>query len=74
MNEQTDRPAHFSIKIAGPLEAHWQPWFEGLTISPTADGHTLLSGPICDQAELYGVLKRINNLGLTLISVNPQLS
>lgn len=73
MNKQADKQHKYSIKIAGHLDRRWQTWFEELTITPTADGHTLLSGPIRDQAELYGVLKRINNLGLTLISVNRQL-
>jgi hypothetical protein len=68
MNAQTV----YHIKIKGHLDARWQEWFDGLTIISTADGHTLLSGPIHDQAALHGVLKKINNLGLTLISVNPQ--
>ena len=68
MNEHTI----YHIKIEGHLDARWQEWFDGLTITRTADGHTLLSGPIHDQAALHGVLKKINNLGLTLISVNPQ--
>ncbi|GAB4429615.1 MAG: hypothetical protein Kow0031_10190 [Anaerolineae bacterium] len=69
MNKPADRHHQFNITIAGPLDDRWQPWFEGLTITPTADGNTLLSGPLRDQAELYGVLKRINNLGFTLVSV-----
>lgn len=72
MNEQTDKQHHYKIKIAGQLDTRWQTWFEGLTIISTPDGYTLLSGPIRDQADLYGVLKRINNLGLILISVNRQ--
>lgn len=71
MNEHKDRPAHYQIKIEGQLDGRWQDWFEGLTIIHTEDGHTILSGPIRDQAALHGVLKKITNLGLALISVNP---
>ncbi|MCB0153570.1 MAG: hypothetical protein KDF65_02150 [Anaerolineae bacterium] len=73
MNKQADTQHHYKIKIAGQLDIAWQTWFEGLTITPTPDGYTLLSGPIRDQADLYGVLKRINNLGLILVSVNRQM-
>ena len=68
MNEQT----HYHIKIKGHLDAHWQNWFDGLTINLTDDGDTILSGVIVDQSALHGMFKKINNLGLTLISVNPQ--
>jgi len=73
MNERADTQSHYQIKIAGHLDARWQDWFDGLTVTSTADGDTILSGPIRDQAALHGVLKKINNLGLTLISVNPQI-
>lgn len=72
MNTQTDQPATYAITIAGPLDDLWQAWFEGLTISATDDGNTLLRGPIRDQAALHGVLRKINNLGLTLIAVHLQ--
>ncbi len=68
MNEHT----HYHIKIKGHLDARWQDWFDGLTISLSDDGDTILSGVIVDQAALHGTLKKISNLGLTLISVNPQ--
>jgi hypothetical protein len=72
MNEHTDKQPQYEIKVADQLDGRWQEWFDGLTITSTADGHTLLSGTIHDQAALHGVLKKISNLGLTLISVNPQ--
>lgn len=71
-NEHTNKQSGYHIKIKGHLDSRWQEWFDGLTITSTADGHTLLSGSIHDQAALHGVLKKINNLGLTLISINPQ--
>ena len=68
INEHTE----YHIKVKGHLDAHWQDWFDGLTITLTNDGHTILSGVIVDQSALHGMFKKINNLGLTLISVNPQ--
>lgn len=68
-NEQTQ----YQIRVKGQLDTRWQDWFDGLTITLTDDGDTVLSGVIVDQAALHGVLKKICNLGLTLISVNPQL-
>ena len=63
---------HYHIKIKGHLDARWQDWFDGLTITLTNDGDTILSGEIVDQAALHGVFRKINNLGMTIISVNPQ--
>ena len=71
-NENTNKQSDYHIKIRGPLDARWQNWFDDLTITLTDDGDTILSGVIVDQAALHGVLKKISNLGLTLISVNPQ--
>jgi hypothetical protein len=71
MNDSTGKHSQYEIEIEGHLDDRWQAWFEEFTISRTADGRTVLIGPIRDQAALHGVLKKINNLGLTLISVNP---
>jgi hypothetical protein len=68
----TNEDTPYRIKIKGHLDTRWQDWFDGLTITLTDDGNTILSGVIVDQAALYGVFKKISNLGLTLISVNPQ--
>lgn len=48
----------------------WNEWFEGLTITLEEGGNTLLSGPVVDQAALYGILKKIRDLGIPLLSVN----
>jgi len=69
-NSNTGKQRHYEIKIEEQLDDHWQEWFEGFTIDHTADGGTVLTGPIQDQAALHGVLRKINNLSLTLISVN----
>jgi hypothetical protein len=66
----SSRPTAYQIRIAGQLDARWADWFEGLTI--TLDGgDTLITGPVVDQAALQGLLKRVRDLGMPLVSVNP---
>ncbi len=60
----------YEIRLKGHLEARWADWFDGLTIRLEENGSTLLSGPLADQAALHGVLKKVRDLGLTLLSVN----
>lgn len=64
------RGANYTIRIAGQLGAEWTEWFDGMTITPTADGDTVLSGAVADQAALHGLLRRVRDLGLTLLAVN----
>ena len=61
----------YEIRLQGQLEARWEAWFDGLAITQDPDGNTLLSGPLADQAALHGVLKKVRDLGLPLLSVNP---
>jgi hypothetical protein len=65
------QPTVYQIRIMGHLGCEWSDWFEGLTITPAEHGETLLTGPVVDQAALYGLLKKVRNLGLTLVSVSP---
>ena len=60
----------YEIIIKGHLSESWVEWFEGLTFEHTCDGRTILSGDIIDQAALHGLLKKIRDLGLPLLSVN----
>ena len=60
----------YQIKIKGHLSYQWADWFEGLTITLDENGETLLTGIVIDQAALYGLLKRIRDLGVPLLSVN----
>ncbi len=60
----------FEIRVKNHLSRDWSEWFEGLTITDQSDGETLLAGPVKDQAALFGILMKIRDLGLILISVN----
>ena len=62
-------PEHYEIKIRGHLDPRWSSWFSGLKLTPLDGDETLLSGPLPDQAALHGLLERIRDLNLTLISV-----
>ena len=66
----SNQPVVYEIRIAGHLPARWSAWFEGLAVAVQPDGSTLLSGPVVDQAALYGLLKKVRDTGLTLIAVN----
>jgi hypothetical protein len=70
MAKPTANTAYYEIRLKGHLEARWEQWFDGLTISLEEDGSTLLSGPLADQAALHGILKKVRDVGLTLLSVN----
>jgi hypothetical protein len=63
------KPTIYHIKIKGYLAATWSEWFDGLTITHQEDGETVLSGPVADQAALHGLLLKVRDLGLPLLSV-----
>jgi hypothetical protein len=62
-------PAGYQLRVAGYLDDHWSPWFGYLTLTHEDDGTTSLTGVVLDQAELHGLLTKIRDLGVTLISV-----
>ncbi len=70
----TDKPTptvpQYEIRLKGYLDSHWGDRFEGLTITLEEDGNTLLSGPVADQSALHGILKKVRDLGMPLVSVN----
>jgi hypothetical protein len=67
----SDQPMVYQIRIKGHLGREWTDWFDGLTITLEEDGDTLLIGPVIDQAALHGLLKKVRDLGMPLISVSP---
>ena len=66
-----DEPLVYQIRLKGQLGSEWAEWFGGLSVTPEADGTTLLISAVLDQAALHGLLKKVRDLGLPLISVNP---
>ena len=65
------KPEGYEIRIKGHLDDQWADWFGGLSIRLEENGSTLLSGPVVDQSALYGLLKKVRDLGMALVSVNP---
>jgi hypothetical protein len=68
LDNNTDQTLFYEIRVKGHIDCEWSEWFDNLSITHEPDGVTLLSGPFNDQAALYGLLKRLNEFGLTLIS------
>jgi hypothetical protein len=62
-------PPRYEIRLQGHLPARWGAWFDGLSLTNESDGSTALRGPVLDQADLHGVLRKVRDTGLPLISV-----
>ncbi len=71
MSDELDprQPTVYQIRLKGHLGCQWADWFEGMTITLEDDGDTLLTGPVVDQAALHGLLKKVRDLGMPLVSV-----
>ncbi len=69
--EYHDESGLYEIRIKGHLNNRYTAWFEGLTITLEDNGDTLLTGPVVDQAALHGLLKKVRDWGLPLVSVRP---
>jgi len=63
-------PAVYQIRVKGHLGAHWGAWFDGMTITQTVNGETLITGLVTDQAALHGLLRKVRDLGLPLLAVS----
>jgi len=59
----------FAIRVQGHLDARWSAWFDGLTVTTETDGTTVIHGPVADQAALFGLLQKMRDVGLPLLSV-----
>ena len=65
----TSQPTIYQIRVQGHLGPQWTDWFGGLTVTLEDNGETLLTGPVIDQAALHGLLRRVRDLGIPLVSV-----
>ena len=70
LGENHNQHLCYEMRLKGYLDDQWSDWFEGLTITLEKDGDTLLTGPVVDQAALHGLLRKVRDLGLTLVSVS----
>lgn len=70
LDHKADQPQIYQIRLKGHLGEHWQDWSTGLALSLEDNGETVLTGPLADQAALYGLLRKVRDIGLPLISVN----
>ena len=68
--DRHQNPGRYEIRVKGRLDTRWAAWFDGLTLTHDSDGTTIIHGPVADQAALHGLLQKIRDLGLPLISVN----
>ena len=62
-------PGQYEIRLKGHLESRWAAWFDGLSLTNESDGTTIIYGPVADQAALHGLLQKVRDLGLPLVSV-----
>jgi hypothetical protein len=69
LESDPDQPMVYQIRIKGHLGREWTDWFSGLTITALDNGETLLTGPVVDQASLYGLLRKVRDVGMPLLSV-----
>ena len=61
----------YEIRLRGRLDPRWSAWFDGMTLTTADDGTTTLRGPVTDQAALHGLLQKVRDLGVPLLSVSP---
>ncbi len=64
-----DDPGQYEIRVQGRLEPRWAAWFDGMTVTPGSDGTTTIHGPVVDQAALHGLLRKLRDIGLPLLSI-----
>jgi hypothetical protein len=62
-------PGRYEIRLKGHLDSRWAAWFDGLSLTNESDGTTIIRGPVADQAALHGLLQKVRDIGLPLVSV-----
>ena len=62
-------PGRYEIRLRGHLDSRWAAWFDGLSLTNESDGTTIIYGPVVDQAALHGLLQKVRDMGLPLVSV-----
>ena len=62
-------PGRYEIRVKGHLNSRWAAWFDGLSLSTESDGTTIIHAPVADQAALHGLLQKVRDVGLPLVSV-----
>jgi hypothetical protein len=67
-------PRQYDIRIQGHLDSRWAAWFDGMSLTTESDGTTVLSGPVVDQSALHGLLQKVRDVGLPLVSVTRRQS
>lgn len=70
VNPEVHQQSVYQFRIKGHLGQQWRNWFDGLTVTLEEDGNTLLMGTVADQSALHGILKKIRDMGMPLLSVN----
>lgn len=63
-------PDRYEIRLKGHLDSRWAVWFDGMTLTAKSDGTTVIGGPVVDQAALHGLLHKLRDIGLPLVSLN----
>jgi len=69
-SRRTQSPTRYQLRVDGHIDDHWAAWFDNLTLTHESDGTTTLHGAVPDQAALHGLLTKVRDLGVTLLSVN----
>jgi hypothetical protein len=69
--DHVDALGRYEIRVKGHLADRWTAWFDGMTLTPQSDGTTVLRGSVADQSALHGLLRKVSDLGLPLVSVTP---
>ena len=69
IDRPSSRPGRYEIRLKGHLDSRWAAWFDGLSLTNENDGTTIICGPVADQAALHGLLQKVRDLGLPLVSV-----